>query len=207
VSDPLGDLRRALGDDVPEPELERLRHADELLRQTPPPPEVPESLTAAVLAVPGRRSVQRRRLAAGLAFAAVVAGAAFGIGFWAGGDSDELPVADRITLNATADAPRNAWMSIDILPIDKAGNWPMLADVGGLPPLPEGGYYEIWMTKDGELAASCGRFVVDAHGDAQDVWLNAPYELKEYDRWVVAAVLPGQGPSPWLLDGPVTAPV
>ena len=97
-------------------------------------------------------------------------------------------------------------MTMDVFPKDQAGNWAILADVGGLPPLPDGGYYEVWMTKNDELASPCGRFVVDGTGAAQGFWLNAPYEFEEYDRWVVVAVLPGQAPSRWLLDGPVTTP-
>jgi hypothetical protein len=203
-----GDLRDLLGDDVPEQELARLREADRALRATPPPPEVPESLTAAVLAIPGRAGGSRRRFLAGLAAAAAIAGAAFGVGLWAGGGGGEgPPVTEQIVLDATPDAPREARMVIDVLPRDTAGNWAMAADVEGLPPLPEGGYYEVWMTKRGELHSSCGRFVVDEQGRASDVWLNAPYALKGYDRWVVVAVLPGKSPSAWLLDGPVVAPV
>jgi hypothetical protein len=62
------------------------------------------------------------------------------------------------------------------------------------------------MTKEDKLESPCGRFVVDAQGAAHDFWLNAPYEFGTYDRWVVVAVLPGQAPSGWLLDGPVTSP-
>jgi hypothetical protein len=198
------DIRDLVGSDVPEPELERLRRADELLRTTDRPPEVPESLTASVLAIPERRPA-RRRIAAGIAAAALLAGATFGIGYWAH-DDEPPPVAEEITLNATADAPREAWMTMEVFPEDPAGNWAIRADVGGLPPLPNGAFYEVWMTKHAELESSCGRFTVDSNGAAQDVWLNAPYEFEEYDRWVVVAVLPGQPPSRWLLDSPVTSP-
>jgi hypothetical protein len=201
------DVRNLVGDGVPEDELARLRVADEALRATPAPPDVPASLTERVLAIPRPRAGWGRQWLAGLAAAAAIAGAAFGIGFWAGGEGDDpAPATEQIVLDATADAPRNARMVIDVLPRDDAGNWPMAADVRGLPPLPSGGFYEVWMTKRGELDASCGRFVVDERGQAQDVWLNAPYTLRGYDRWVVVAVLPGRAPSAWLLDGPVVAP-
>ena len=200
------DVRDLVGDGLPEDELARLRVADEALRATPAPPDVPASLTERVLAIPRRRAGSRRQWLAGLAAAAAIAGAAFGIGFWAGGEGeDPAPVTEQIVLDATADAPRSARMVIDVLPRDDAGNWPMAADVRGLPPLPSGGFYEVWMTRRGELKASCGRFVVDERGQAQDVWLNAPYALRGYDRWVVVAVLPGREPSAWLLDGPVVA--
>jgi hypothetical protein len=82
----------------------------------------------------------------------------------------------------------------------------MSAEVSGLPALAAGGFYEVWMTKGKRLAAPCGRFVVDERGEAHDVWLNAPYKFKEYDRWVVVAVSPNGRQSDWLLDGPVVVP-
>jgi hypothetical protein len=199
------DIRNLVGADVPEPELERLRRADELLRAADRPPEVPESLTARVLAIPGSRPFRRYRVVAGIAAAAALAGVTFAVGTWVGGE-DPPPVAEEITLNATAQAPREAWMTMDVFPKDPAGNWTILAEAGGLPPLPQGSYYEVWMTRNDKLASPCGRFVVDGTGAAQGFWLNAPYEFEEYDRWVVVAVLPGQAPSRWLLDGPVTTP-
>lgn len=202
------DLRDLVGDDVGGEELERLAVADDALRSTPAPPQIPESLTAAVLAIPGgsKSSFGRRRVLAGLALAACIAGAAFGIGFWTGDRTPAGPATEQITLNATQAAPAEAEMVINVLPVDAAGNWPMAADVTGLPPLPPGGYYEVWLTRGDKLAESCGRFVVGEDGRAKDVWLNAPYKLKGFDRWVVTANLPGQPPSEWLLDGPVVVP-
>jgi hypothetical protein len=201
------DLRELVGEDVPDPELERLRGADEALRVTSPPPEVSESLTERVLRIPqARRRLDRRRFLAGLGIAAVLAGVAFAIGFWAGSGEDGPPVAEVITLEATENAPSEARMIIDVLPRDDAGNWATSADVRGLPALPEGGLYEVWMTADRKLVALCGRFAVDERGRADDVWLNAPYPLKGYDRWVVVSSMRGEERSPWLLDGPVTVP-
>jgi hypothetical protein len=202
------DLRELVGDDVPDAELDRLSRADDALHGTPPAPEVPESLTARVLAIPGddRWIHRRRRVLAGLAVAACVAGAMFGIGFWLGGDSGGVPAAEQITLTATGAAPAEAQMVINVLPKDPAGNWKMTADVTGLPRLPAGGYYEVWLTQDDEVVASCGRFVVNANGKARSVWLNAPYRFTEYDRWVVTAHVPGKPDSGWLLDGAVSTP-
>ena len=203
-----GDLHDLVGENVPAAELERLRHAHEALAATPAPPEIPDSLTAAVLAVPGKAptTLRRRRILAGLAIAACIAGVAFGIGFWAGDKEPSPPTTEQITLNATEAAPPNAKMVINVLPIDAAGNWPMAANVSGLPELPAGGYYEVWLTRGDELAESCGRFVVGADGTAKDVWLNAPYGLTGFDRWVVTAKKPGEPPSERLLDGPVVVP-
>ena len=201
------DLHERLGDGVPEAELEQLRRVDDALRATPAPPEVPEALTAAVLSIPGTRSSFRgRRALAGLAVAACIAGAAFGIGFWVAGNPAESAIVERITLNATEHAPPEARMVIAVLAIDEAGNWPMAANVSGLPPLPAGAFYEVWLTRGEELAMSCGRFVVGKDGTAADVWLNAPYKLRGYERWVVTAQLPGKPPSEHMLDGPVVVP-
>jgi hypothetical protein len=201
------DLRNLVGDDVAEPELDRLRRADELLRAVPLPPEVPESLTRSVLAIPGRvRGPSRRWLLAAAGIAAALAAATFGIGVWAGGGSEETALDETVTLSATPAAPPAAEMVLYVLPKDDAGNWPMAADVTGLPPLPKDGYYELWLTKGQELVASCGRFVVGADGSAESVWLNGPYRFTEYDRWVVVSWAPNEGMSEWLLDGPVAAP-
>jgi hypothetical protein len=203
------DLRDLLGDNVPAAELERLSRAHEALDSTPAPPDVPESLTVAVLAMPAkaRTSLRRRRSTlTGLALAACIAGAAFGIGFWTGDREPALPATEQITLNATEAAPPNAKMVVEVLPIDAAGNWPMVAEVRGLPKLAPGGYYEVWLTRGDKLAESCGRFVVGPDGTASDIWLNAPYKLTGFDRWVVTATTPGQPPSERLLDGPVVVP-
>jgi hypothetical protein len=82
----------------------------------------------------------------------------------------------------------------------------MAADVSGLAALSDEGFYEVWLTKGDELVMSCGRFVVDEHGQAKDVWLNGPYRFADYDRWVVVAWTPDAGMSDWLLDGPVAVP-
>jgi len=201
------DLRDLLGEDVPEAELTELRRTDELLRATPPVPEVPESLTSAVLAIPttGLPVSHRRRLGAALAAAAALAAGTFAIGFWIAGGDEPPEALERIELAATRLAPE-AGMAIEIFPIDEAGNWAMLADAWGLEPLPEGGYYEVWLTKDSRPASPCGRFAVGPTGDAEKVWLNAPYKFRQYDRWIVTAHVPGREPSAPLLDGPVIAP-
>ena len=55
----------------------------------------------------------------------------------------------------------------------------MRLEVSGLPALPTGQSYTLWLTKDGKLAESCGSFVV---GDGTTkVPLNAPYKLKQFD--------------------------
>jgi hypothetical protein len=60
--------------------------------------------------------------------------------------------------------------------------------VQGLEALPDGETYELWLTRDGELAERCGSFV--ASGSETSVRLNAPYPLDAFDGWVVTA--PGE---------------
>ena len=79
--------------------------------------------------------------------------------------------------------PNDAEATIDLLAKDAAGNWPMTLSVSGLPALPKGSTYTLWLTKDGKLAESCGSFVVA--GGTTEVPLNAPYPLKKFDGWVV----------------------
>jgi hypothetical protein len=206
------ELRELVGADVPPDELALLARADAALRTTPAPPEASETLAKRVLAIPGRHGdggVDRRRLLAGLALAAAFAGAAFGVGLWAGGaggDGDGIDTVEQVVLAATRNAPADAEMTLEVLPIDEAGNWNMSGDVTGLPPLPEDHYYEVWLTKGDELAEPCGRFVVDEDGRAENVWLNAPYQFSGFDRWVVVEVDTDGATSDWLLDGPVEAP-
>ena len=51
------------------------------------------------------------------------------------------------------------------------------------PELPQGQTYGLWLTRNGKLADPCGTFVVGP--GSTEVPLNAPYQLKEYDGWVI----------------------
>ena len=103
----------------------------------------------------------------------------FGVGYAIGGrDSPAAPVQ---TIAMTG--PAGATASIALLAKDAAGNWPMTLEVSGLPPLPKGETYTLWLTQDGKLAESCGSFVVAA--GTTKVPLNAPYPLKKFDGWVI----------------------
>jgi len=79
---------------------------------------------------------------------------------------------------------RDASASIDLLPEDDAGNWPMDVHVSGLEPNARGDdWYELWLTKGGKPIASCGRFTVDSAETT--VRLSIPYRLRGYDGWIV----------------------
>jgi hypothetical protein len=198
------DLRDLVGDEVPESELERLRRADALLRAVPAPPaEVPESMTRAVTRVAGQpsRLWTRRRTAVSLAFAAALSALFFGLGSWAGGD--DFDQRDTIAMRAT-EAAKGATAMIRMGDPDESGNWPLRLEVEGLPELPEGGYYLLWLAEDGEYGVACGSFRV---GKGQtDVEWDVSYRLEGYDAWVITAYRPDEPEDverAWLLHAEV----
>ncbi len=85
-------------------------------------------------------------------------------------------------MHATAAAPR-ATATVRVGSRDRAGNWPITLRVRGLPRLPRGGYYEMFLTDKGRPVASCGRFRTD--GGTTVVRLNAPFRLGEYSGWTI----------------------
>jgi hypothetical protein len=193
------DVRELVGDDVPAAELERLGGVHTLLQSVPsPPPEVPASLTRAVLEQNVVRMPRRRLVLAAVAAAAVLAAASFAGGMRFGGDDFDV----RFT--APLEATESAAGAEGVLRVGERmenGNWGMEVEVDGLRALPKGGYYVLWLAKDGEYAATCGTFTVGRDGSAS-VYMNASYNLGEYDAWVVTAHLPDQPEDaeiPWLL--------
>ena len=162
-----------------DPDRARLQQAHELLIAAGPPPELPPRLEsapaepkAAVINFPRRRYTT-------IAAVAVAACVLFGVGYAIGGrDSPDKPVQ-----TIAMEGAKGATASINLLAPDKAGNWPMQLEVSGLPALPTGKSYTLWLTKDGALAESCGSFVV-GEGTTK-VPLNAPYKLKRFESWVI----------------------
>jgi hypothetical protein len=74
---------------------------------------------------------------------------------------------------------------------DSDGNWPMLLHVKNLDPLPDEGYYDLYLTRGGKPLAKCGTFNV-LRGEAV-IHLSAAYDLRRFDKdgWVVTRQLPG----------------
>ena len=170
------------GTELPAAERERLRRVHELLLAVGPPPEVEPGLQAPPREGPVPLLPRRRRTALAL-IAAALALAVFGTGYLVGNRTAE-PARERLlTMTGVGDASE-ARGSIELLAQDEAGNWPMLVRVRGLEPSADRrDYYELWLTKDGELAAPCGRFTV--HDGVTEVTLSVPYGLRGYDGWVV----------------------
>lgn len=199
------DIRDLVGDDVQEAELAELARVDALLRSVPPPvPEVPGTLTRAVTGSRrGSTSWRPRRLGIAVALAAALAALSFGVGTWLSG-GDHFDARATVPMEASDDA-RGASALIRLGPGQGDGNWELELETKGLPKLPEGTYYVLWLSKDGEYAATCGTF--QAGSGTTTVRMNAPYRLAEYDAWVVTAHVSGQKENadpPWLLKAEIT---
>ena len=172
-----------VGYDLPPAERVRLRRVHDLLVAAGPPPQLP-----AHLASPPVRSLLRRRIAI-TALAAALAVASFGAG-WSLREDEPFDVRRAVPMHSTARAP-GAAATIELGRADEDGNWPMLVTVTGLEPLPDGGYYELLLTKDGEPVAVCGSFKVKADGTTK-VRLGASYDLSNFDGWVVRPYVHGR---------------
>ena len=199
------DLRDLLGDDVSNDELRRLERVDSLLRSVPgPPPHVPASLTNAVVSAAGTRASfwSLRRVAVALPVAAAFALVFLGLGMRLGGD-EGFEERAAIPMQAT-DAAQGAAATVRVGHADEDGNWPVRLDVRGLPRLPDGAYYVLWLAKDGEYAATCGYFGV-RDGEASGEW-TVSYRLRDFDTWVVSARMPGAADEEprWLLRADVS---
>jgi hypothetical protein len=162
-----------------DPARERLLDAHELLVAAGPQPELSPELAHAPAPPDGKVVPFARRRFTAIGAVAIAATVIFGIGYVVGGrDAPGAPVQ-----TVAMRGPNNAEATIDVLAQDAAGNWPMTFSVSGLPVLPKGSTYTLWLTKDGKLAESCGSFVVA--GGTTEVPLNAPYPLRKFDGWVV----------------------
>ncbi len=138
---------------MPPAELARLGRVHELLVRAGPPPELPGELAeppepeTTVALLPKRHWRPLAALAAALALAA------FGVGWLAASAQDSgseaFPIDFRVPMQGTPAAP-SAVASLAVGERDEAGNWPMAMTVRGLPELPDGQYYELWLTRGGQ---------------------------------------------------------
>jgi Anti-sigma-K factor rskA len=180
------DFDELVGNDLTPAERERLRGVHEMLVAAGPPPELPPSLEQP----PSPRAKSeipyfpRRRWAAAALAAAAIVVAAFGGGYLVGHNGGESFAARAVVvMRATPAAPEEARGTLKLGSKDEAGNWPMLVNVAGLRELPEGGYYNLYLTKKGRPVVLCGSFVVQ--GERTSLRYTEPYTLAHFDGWVV----------------------
>jgi hypothetical protein len=170
------------GADLPAEERARLLRAHEALLAAGPPPELPPALEHPPDPEPRVAFLPQRRRYTLIGLAAALALVAFGGGWLAGGRGGSFDTAFTRPMHGTTLAP-NALATIRIADRDEAGNWPMRFSVNGLKSLPAGGYYELYLSRGGKPIATCGTFTV--HGGTTVVRLNAPYDLRKFDGWLV----------------------
>ena len=185
------DLRDLIGDEGgPDERLERVHEM--LVAAGPPPEAVPQSPHVSARAL---RPRARRRRWAELALAAALASIALAVGFVAGSRGDDFEPVTTISMHGVspvADASAELAMGEP----DESGNIALEMDVRRLPQLPQGGWYELYLSKNGVIGASCGTFVTA--GDETTVRLSVGYDLAgwreagRYDGWVVTAHVPGK---------------
>ena len=176
------DFDELVGEDVPADERARLLRAHEALLAAGPPPELPLALEYPPNPEPRVSFLPQRRRFTLIGLAAALAVAAFGAGWFAGGNGGKFHTAFARPMHGTVLAPA-ALATIRIATADSAGNWPMRFSVQGLKPLRNGGYYELFLSKHGRPVATCGTFTV--HDGTTVVRLNAPYNLRKDDGWLV----------------------
>ena len=191
------DFDDLVGKDVPAEERARLYRTHELLVQAGPPPELSPEMEAvpwpdaALQPLWGRRRQGRQRrpllLAAALATAAVVG---FLLGQIGTSSSTSINAERTVQLHGTALA-QGALATLKLGKPDSAGNWPMVLKISGLPKLSKGGYYDLYLTKNGVPLVSCGTINVKALGPTT-VRLSAAYVLEAFDKngWVVVRKTP-----------------
>jgi hypothetical protein len=176
------DFDALVGTDLPAEERARLLRAHEALLAAGPPPELPPALEHPPDPEPRVSFLPQRRRFTLIGLAAAIALVAFGGGWLAGGRGGDFNTSFTKSMHGTSLAP-NALATIRIAAKDGAGNWPMRFSVNGLKPLPTGGYYELYLSRHGKPVATCGTFIV--HGGTTVVRLNAPYDLRKFDGWLV----------------------
>ena len=184
--------------DVPPEERARLYRAHELLMDAGPPPELTPEMEAvpwpddALQPLFGRGRGRERRgarrvllLAAALATALVVG---LLLGQATSSSSSSISATKTVKLHGTTLAP-NALATLRLGKPDAAGNWPMVLHISGLPKLQGGGYYALFLTKNGKPLVSCGTINVS---NATSVRLSAAYALEQFDKngWVIVRQTP-----------------
>lgn len=176
-------------DDVSGAERARLLRVHELLLEAGPPAELSPDLEAGptlAMTMPRRRGrpAAMRRKAMLIAATVAVLAVAFLFGYVTGNHGGTIGAERTLRLTGTTAAPA-ALASLQILPVDTSGNWPMRLSATGLPTLGPKEYYEVFLVRRGKVYAPCGSFLMTHRNGAVSVTLNAPYRLRKHDTWIV----------------------
>ena len=96
----------------------------------------------------------------------------------------------RVVKLAGTKLDSNARGTLELGKADAQGNWPMILHTRGLQQLPEGGYYDLYLTKGGKPIVLCGTFNVK--GNEVVVHFSVAYALNRFDKdgWVITRQLP-----------------
>ena len=104
---------------------------------------------------------------------------ALAVGFVAGSRGDGFEPVVTISMHGVSPvADANAELAVG--EPDENGNIALEMDVKRLPQLPQGGWYELYLSKNGVIGASCGTFVMS--GDETTVRLSVGYDLRSLAR-------------------------
>ena len=192
------DFDDLVGPEVSPAERERLHRAHELLVAAGPPPELSPELEAvpwpedALQPLFSRRRKKESRARRPVLLAAALATAIF-VGFLLGqastsDNSSSISATKTVEMHGTPLA-QNALATLKLGEEDAAGNWPMVLHVSGLPKLTGGGYYALYLTKNGRPLVSCGTINVSG---ATSVRMSAAYVLEQFDKngWVIVRQTP-----------------
>jgi hypothetical protein len=186
------DFDDLVGRDVPDEERARLLRAHQLLVEAGPPPELSPELDAVPWPEESQIRPFKRRQRRSLLLAAALA-TAIVIGFVLGqstGPNSSSVQAVRVVKLAGTNLDSDARGTLELGKADAGGNWPMILHARGLQQLPDGGYYDLYLTKGGKPVVLCGTFNVK--GGEVVVTFSAAYDLSHFDKdgWVVTRQQP-----------------
>jgi hypothetical protein len=195
------DFSELIGEDVSVEERARLEQAHSMLMTAGPLPELPLGLQQApavedphdssvAFSFLPRRGGRILTLAAGFALLCLIVG--YVIGNHRSGFTTDFTVA----MGGTPAAPQ-ASAVLKVGKIDSVGNWPLELQVVGLKQLPKGSWYTLYLTKNKQPVESCGTFRVNT--GTTTVRMNAPYNFRNFDGWIVTAQTATGKPGPPLL--------
>jgi hypothetical protein len=187
------DFRDLVGDEGTPEELAKLRRAHDMLIAAGPPPDLSPRLAEPPKGPERERRFHRWRARAAFVLAAAVAAAAFGVGFLVGSGPDEFSASRSLEMHGVGQLA-SAHATLAVGAQDAAGNYPLEMTVRGLPPSPDGGWYELLLSKHGRPTLKCGSFATARR--SVTVRLSVPYDLSDFpklfDGWVVTLHVPSQ---------------